>query len=478
MERVGEVLLGKLKVLRLLGGGGMAAVYEVEHLLTGHRRALKVVNAKYLLRPQFRERLIREASVAGKLQTPYVVETFDAGTLEDGSAYVLMELLDGRTLLELMHLQGRLSAPHMASIIVQVCEGLAVAHAAGIIHRDLKPENLFLVSTQDGQERVKILDFGISKFIGASEEEPNRLTAEGTILGTPFYMSPEQASAKAVDERTDVYSIGVMMYEALTERLPFESDSVGALFIKIHTGECLALRHHLPDVDAKLEAIVAKAMHCNRDSRYASVDELRAALLAFAPSGTVARTRTLSEGTPQTPKSDPTRETIGYDEVRLESSPPEGRESSEPVIPLERRSSPASDAPGPVPAPPGRSRLVAAALVVVLGGVAGAALWLGAAGSDPGSPGGGRGTTPVTAGPGDRDRPSGTDPGGAAQEPGTAPAVGRHVERQVPAASPDAGAATAAPPDPGTVNDHGKRPTTMRGTPAEQAGLDPNPYGP
>src|SRR5688572_21457537 len=264
----GSVLLEKLKVIRKLGGGGMGAVYEVEHLLTGHRRALKVVQPKYVARPNFARRLIREASVAGKLKTPYVVETYDAGMLEDGSAYVLMELLDGRSLLDMMQDEVKVKTAHLASVIAQVLEGVAVAHKAGIIHRDLKPENIFLVPDATGVEKVKILDFGISHYKEGLEPEPSKLTAEGTVLGTPFYMSPEQAAAKAIDERTDVYAIGVIMYEALTGRLPFESKSVGALFIKIHAGEYLPLRHFVPEIDPKFEEIVQRAMHRNATERY------------------------------------------------------------------------------------------------------------------------------------------------------------------------------------------------------------------
>src|SRR5688572_10435582 len=153
----GSVLLEKLKVIRKLGGGGMGAVYEVEHLLTGHRRALKVVAPRYTARPNFARRLIREASVAGRLQTPYVVETYDAGMLEDGSAYVLMELLEGRSLLDMMQAEVEVGTAHLAGIVCQVCEGVTLAHRAGIVHRDLKPENIFLVPDPAGGERVKIL---------------------------------------------------------------------------------------------------------------------------------------------------------------------------------------------------------------------------------------------------------------------------------------------------------------------------------
>jgi len=263
----------------------MGAVYEVEHLLTGHHRALKVVHKRYADQQRFMTRLLREARVAGQLATPYVVETLDAGRLEDGSAYILMELLGGRSFLQLIRAEGRLSVPVVAHIMAQVCDGIAVAHEAGIIHRDLKPENIFLARRADRSEGVKILDFGISKFPVHLQEAPDRLTAEGTILGTPFYMSPEQAAGKPLDELTDIYAIGVMMYEALTGRLPFEAKTVGALFFKIGAGEYFPITHYLPDVDPAFAEIVHRAIHRDRSERFQSAEALREALAPFAGEG-------------------------------------------------------------------------------------------------------------------------------------------------------------------------------------------------
>src|SRR5262249_30644170 len=155
---------------------------------------------------------------------------YDAGRLEDGSAYVLMELLHGKSFYETMQAEGRLAPRRLADIMCQVAEGMTVAHAAGIVHRDLKPENLFLVEGED-RDPLKDLDFGVSKF-ETTGEAASRLTVEGTLVGTPYYMSPEQAAGRVVDARTDVYAMGVIMYEALAGRLPFEAESVGALFVK------------------------------------------------------------------------------------------------------------------------------------------------------------------------------------------------------------------------------------------------------
>jgi serine/threonine protein kinase len=296
-ELVGQILLGKLEVLRKIGGGGMGVVYEVEHRLTGHRRALKVVHATFADRPRFMKRLLREAKVAGTLKTPYVVETYDAGRLEDGSAYVLMELLHGQSLYELLQDEGRLPTRRLAEIMTQVAEGMAVAHEAGIVHRDLKPENVFLTPGEDGIDRVKILDFGVSKFEPQLTEVPTRLTIEGTLVGTPYYMSPEQSAGREIDVRTDLYAMGVMMYEALSGRLPFEADTVGALFIKIGAGECVPLRIRRTDLDEKWCELVHKAFDRDPEKRFQTAEEMRIELVKMLEGGsTAARARTISDG--------------------------------------------------------------------------------------------------------------------------------------------------------------------------------------
>lgn len=295
-NRVGQVLLGKLEVIRWLGGGGMGDVYEVEHLLTRHRRALKIVRPEYAQERRFIERLLREASIAGRLGTPYVVETLDAGRLDDGSAYVLMELLAGRSLQNLLETEGRLSQKRVASLACQVAEGVAIAHAAGIVHRDLKPENIFVIDDGDGRERIKILDFGISKFLEGAAATNSKLTREGTVLGTPFYMAPEQASGREVDGRSDVWSLGVIMYEALTGRLPFEGTTVGELFIQIGAGHYPPLEHRRSDLDPAFVRVVAGTLRANPAHRYPSAEALRRELLPFAASVPASRAKTISDG--------------------------------------------------------------------------------------------------------------------------------------------------------------------------------------
>lgn len=295
-DRIGEILLGKLRVVRRLGGGGMGDVFEVEHLITRHRRAIKIVRAEYARQRRFMERLLREASIAGRLRTPHVVETLDAGTLEDGSAYILMELLEGISLHDMIRNEGTLTQRRCASIMCQVAEGIGVAHAAGIVHRDLKPENVFIVlDEEDGSEQVKILDFGVSKILDV-HEDATRLTREGTVLGTPFYMAPEQAAGRTLDARTDVWAMGVIMYEALTGKLPFVGQTIGEVFIAIGAGHYPPLSSRRPDLDAAFVSIVDRALRTDPEARYPSAEAMRRDLLPFAGHDSLARAKTISDG--------------------------------------------------------------------------------------------------------------------------------------------------------------------------------------
>jgi serine/threonine protein kinase len=203
----GTLIGGKFKVLRTLGAGGMGAVYEIEHVFTHHRRALKLLHREVAQHPHIVERFLREASAAGRIGNPHIVETFDAGRLDSGEPYLVMELLNGQELTQQIAARGKLGADYLAHLVRQACSGIQAAHDAGVVHRDLKPDNLF-VTERDGRPFVKILDFGISKFDSAVTGD-HAMTREGSILGTPYYMPPEQVrGAKDLDARADVYALG------------------------------------------------------------------------------------------------------------------------------------------------------------------------------------------------------------------------------------------------------------------------------
>ncbi len=449
-ELVGQTLMNKLEVLRLIGAGGMGAVYEVRHLLTKHHRALKLLHPQFAKSPEVVARFVREAGVAGTLRSEHVVETFDAGQLEDGSAYVLMELLEGRSLAGLLEERGRLEAAHAARLVWQACEGVAVAHAAGIVHRDLKPDNLFVVRREDGRETVKLLDFGISKFT-TGYEHAGTLTSEGSMMGTPYYMSPEQAKgAKDVDERADIYALGVILYEALTGLRPFDEDSFPALVIKIHTGEYRPVLDLRPELDPAMADVVHRAMHVDPAERFASARELQDALRQFVDEELPARASRAS-----------TRQSLD-DTVAASAAPGAARAAPTPA--------PTSVPPGPAPR---RAPLVAGVALGLVGAVAGvAALSM----SGPSDDAVQAAPEPTESAP-EPDRPIAAAPAPvpAAVEPGTA------VERARDAGAP-AAEAPAPPPDsprPAKVRPGARpRPQPAGASRAAKAGLDTdNPYG-
>jgi serine/threonine-protein kinase len=280
---VGTILGGKFRVIRQIGIGGMGAVYEVEHTLTRHRRALKLLHSEMAEIPAIVTRFLREASAAGHIGNPHVVETFDAGQLDGGEPYIVMELLEGKTLAQLLEQSKVLGLLETCEILLQACDGVSAAHQSGIVHRDLKPENLFLL--KGARPFVKILDFGISKFDPALTGAQG-ITLDGSTLGTPFYMPPEQVRGdKSIDAQADIYSLGVILYECLAGARPFEADTLPHLAVLIAEGKYIPPRVKRPELPADLDTVVARAMASDRSQRYRSVNELRAALAGLRLSG-------------------------------------------------------------------------------------------------------------------------------------------------------------------------------------------------
>jgi len=275
-ELIGATLSGRYLVTRKVGQGGMGAVYEATHMLIGKRVAVKVLLEKYARREAIVQRLEQEARLASSCQNEHIIDITDFGTTEDGRTFVVMEYLDGESLAECLSRETRLPEQRILGIISQAASALAAAHAKGIVHRDIKPENLFLLRRKD-QDFVKVVDFGISKSLRASDEaeEQPRLTQTGMVLGTPLYMSPEQARGDdELDARVDVYALGVIMYEATTGRVPFIGNNYLSVISQVLNEDPKPPRELRPELSEELEAVVLRAMAKDRSERYASANEL------------------------------------------------------------------------------------------------------------------------------------------------------------------------------------------------------------
>jgi serine/threonine protein kinase len=273
----GTVVAGKLRIVRELGVGGMGTVYEVEHELTRHRRALKILHARAAQEPSAVARFLREASAAARIANAHIAETFDAGRLDTGEPYLVMELLEGETLDQRLQRLGPLEPAELADLVQQACDGVQAAHDAGIVHRDLKPENLFVI-TREGLPFLKILDFGISKFDSVRTGSLG-VTTEGVLIGTPYYMPPEQVRGeKTIDAKADVYALGVILYECAAGVRPYEANTVEHLAVLIHEGKAMPLAARNPSLPPAFCATVHRAMAVDRDQRFQSARELAEAL--------------------------------------------------------------------------------------------------------------------------------------------------------------------------------------------------------
>lgn len=270
----------KYTIVRLIGVGGMGAVYEATHTELNKRVALKTLRPTFAQDPEIRARFLREGKLASRIHHPNVVDVTDFGT-QDDVPFLVMEYLDGMSLEDRIKTEGRLDPAVATDVILGACAGIAAAHEQGVIHRDIKPANIFLLRQRGGDYRVKIVDFGISKATEKSIE--GNLTSTGRVVGTPFYIAPEQIrSSKEVDARADQYSLGVTFYEALCGRKPFVADSLFEIVCKITQGEYVLPREVVPDIPEGLQAIVLKMMAIDPDNRFESLRDCGRALLPFA----------------------------------------------------------------------------------------------------------------------------------------------------------------------------------------------------
>lgn len=273
-RRLGEVIDGRFELKRLLGVGMTGAVYEASHKYTGRAVAVKVMHPQLITDLTAVARFLREAKSVAKIGHPAIVEVFDAGETHDGWPFVCLELLHGRTLGEVLVDSGSLPSGEVIAIGRGILAGLEAAHAAGIVHRDMKPHNVFVLDGPPGETRVKILDFGVAKNLDSSAV----LTKPGATIGTPSYMSPEQARGMAVDQRTDVWSTGALLFHATTGRPPFDEDSVPALLLKLVTTQPPRLEELCPGAPAHLCAAVDGALNPDLEKRFESARAMANAL--------------------------------------------------------------------------------------------------------------------------------------------------------------------------------------------------------
>jgi eukaryotic-like serine/threonine-protein kinase len=271
---VGETLGGKYLVRSALGKGGMGTVYEGVNIQIGRVVALKVLHAKQLKKKEAVKRFYQEARTAGAIGHPNICEVYDLGTLENGCPYLVMERLVGVTLADRIAKERTLPIPDVLDALTQVLSGLVAAHAKGIIHRDIKPENVFLTLREGYPPVAKLLDFGVSKILPISEgtrDSDLDLTRAGMVMGTPFYMSPEQARGdRDLDARLDIYGCGVLLYEALTGKRPFDAKSYNVLLWQILTKPPKPARELRPEIPSAVARVIEIAMSRNRDDRFPS----------------------------------------------------------------------------------------------------------------------------------------------------------------------------------------------------------------
>jgi serine/threonine-protein kinase len=278
--RVGQVIAEKYRLERLLGRGGMGEVYEARHVVVGRRFALKLLHPHLAQGSSAVARFLREARAAGSLENPHIAAVVDFATTSDGVPFLVMEYLEGRSLGRLLASEGPLPIPRAVSLLQQICRGLEAAHRAGIVHRDLKPDNLFVVRQPDGSELLKILDFGIAKLV---DEPSAQLTHSGAVLGTAFYMAPEQARGeKQVDFRVDIYALGVIAFELLSAHKPHPGDGYNAILAHILTQPPESLRGFRPGLPDGLVELVEAAMAFEPAERPSSAAAWAESLSSFS----------------------------------------------------------------------------------------------------------------------------------------------------------------------------------------------------
>ncbi len=293
----GQVLLGKFRVERVLGVGGMGAVVAAHHLQLDTRVAIKFLLPSTLCNAEAVSRFSREARAAARITSEHVARVFDVGTLDSGAPYMVMEYLNGFDLGTWLERKGPLGSEDAVEFVLQACEAIAEAHALGIVHRDLKPSNLFCIRGADQRRVIKVLDFGISRIASLGlPPQDMRVTSDVLLMGTPLYMSPEQiAGSPAVDAQTDIWALGVILYELVTGKMPFSGETLPQVWAQITTQAPPSLRHSLPFLPDGLEVAILRCLEKDRHERYRNVAELASALQLFGPERSGTSVRRVSE---------------------------------------------------------------------------------------------------------------------------------------------------------------------------------------
>ena len=298
------MILGKYRIERVLGAGGMGAVVLAMHLQLEERVAIKFLLSSVARQPDMVERFLREGRTAIKIRSEHCVRVLDVGTLEGGQPYMVMEYMEGRDLDATIRASGPLPIADAVDFVLQAGEALAEAHALGTVHRDIKPANLFVTRRPDGTPSIKVLDFGISKAAGAAGNLG--MTSTQAVMGSPLYMSPEQMrSSKDVDARSDIWALGTVLYEALAGSPPFDGETVTALIVKITQDPMPPLRGHRAEVPPQLEAVLGTALEKDRSRRYQTMAAFAAALAPFGTSSASASADRIARvlGAPRPPQA-------------------------------------------------------------------------------------------------------------------------------------------------------------------------------
>jgi serine/threonine-protein kinase len=281
LPKPGDLIAGKYRIEKIIGQGGMGAVFSAQHEILLQKVAVKVLLGEVAQSQEAVQRFLNEGRNAARIQGEHVCRVSDCG-VEGGMPFMVLEFMDGQDLAQVLETRGRLSTEEAVDYVLQSLEAIHQAHQLGIVHRDLKPSNLFLHRRPDGSAIVKVLDFGISKASSLSAA-PAALTSTKAMLGSPLYMSPEQLrSSKSVNHRADIWALGVILYELITGTVPYTGENLGELFAAILETDPIPLRSRVPDVPPALDAVVMSCLQRREENRIPSVAELARALAPFA----------------------------------------------------------------------------------------------------------------------------------------------------------------------------------------------------